>query len=959
MNATKHEVGSLVRARGRDWVVQPESYQIDDLIVLQPLDGSLHTSIAVDAALEDVVSSSFSLPKAQNADGADVKNNIGSLEQAVLLRDAVKLSFRNAAGPFRCLSRIGVEPRPYQLVPLMMALRQETVRLLISDDVGIGKTVESLLIARELHDRGEISGFTVLCPPHLAEQWRDALQEQFGYSEVTLVLSSTAKRLEKELSDGDDSIFKQHPITVVSMDFIKQPNRRDSFIRTCPQLVIVDEAHGAAKREGTNRNAQKRHELLQELASNDEQHLILVTATPHSGHQDAFASLVSLLDPQFYDIAINEHPSENDKRKLAKHIVQRRRPDIRRDFNDMGATFPDRVESTREYSVNKEQKQLIDDIVDWGLGRISAVDGDKRKQRVRTWSMLGLLRAIASSPNAALAGLKTRAESLENEEEISKKHASLDIRVFDRSTEQGIIDEVAGADELLDGTSTEIVNDFITRFSQVDPAKDEKVIALKQGLQNMLKDGFNPIVFCRFVPTVDMLVTILQNDKKFKNIHIEGLTGRLNPDERIRRIEQLTPLGDVQKIMIATDCLAEGINLQDNFNAVIHYDLSWSPTTHEQREGRVDRFGQNSPEVRALSLVGLNNRIDAYVARIIIEKQRTIRASLGISVPAPDAAKAISQAITDGWLGQKPETTRQVRLFEFLDSEDAQRNMEEEWSNSAKNESKRRSRFSQATIDVTEVQQEVMSIREALGKPKDVHRFLVKALQANNIQPSINPDDLTLEFSTQSAPRQLFDSVQMNDEEKLAVVDDLSPVPPGWKRIVRTSKVVEQMANHVMGQTLDPKSNGRGRRLSVTRTNDVKERVFILLARGRFSLNQTYRSKQTSLLVESLVVLGFKGQIDRPQFLTEDEINDLWSVQPSGNVPGGQAEMILNQLIPKFKEPQFTSKIQEIMLAEGEQIRDAHQRVRSIVNKKLELEILPHHPIDLISLNVLLPGGGN
>ena len=193
--------------------------------------------------------------------------------------------------------------------------------------------------------------------------------------------------------------------------------------------------------------------------------------------------------------------------------------------------------------------------------------------------------------------------------------------------------------------------------------------------------------------------------------------------------------------------------------------------------------------------------------------------------------------------------------------------------------------------------------------------------------------------------------------KKLAVVDDLSPVPPGWKRIVRTSKIVEQMANHIMGQTLDPKSNGRGRRLSVTRTNDVDERVFILLARGRFSLNQTYRSKQTSLLVESLVVLGFKGQPDRPQFLTEDEINNLWTVNPSGNVPGGQAEMILNQLIPKFNESLFTSKLEEIMSNEGENIREAHLRVRSIVNKNLQLEILPHHPIDLISLNVLLPGG--
>ena len=94
-----------------------------------------------------------------------------------------------------------------------------------------------------------------------------------------------------------------------------------------------------------------------------------------------------------------------------------------------------------------------------------------------------------------------------------------------------------------------------------------------------------------------MLVTILQNDKKFKNIHIEGLTGRLNPDERVRRIEQLTTLGDHFKNPCSDRLLAEGINCK-TILIVIHYDLSWSPTTHEQREGRVDRFGQTSPEVR-------------------------------------------------------------------------------------------------------------------------------------------------------------------------------------------------------------------------------------------------------------------------------------------------------------------------------------------------------------------------
>ena len=957
MNNSKHDVGSLVRVRGRDWVVQPESYQIEDLLFLQPLDGSLHTTIAVDTALEKVISSTFSLPAAQNSDSGGSRNNIGSLEQAVLLRDAVKLSFRNAAGPFRCLSRIGVEPRPYQLVPLMMALRQETVRLLIADDVGIGKTVESLLIARELHDRGEISGFTVLCPPHLAEQWKDALEEQFGYNDVTLVLASTANRLEKELTDGDDSIFKQHPITVVSMDFIKQPNRRDAFLRTCPELVIVDEAHGATKREGTNKNAQKRHELLLELASKEHQHMILVTATPHSGHQDAFASLVGLLDSSFHAIAMNEHPSENDKRKLAKHIVQRRRPDIRREFNDMGATFPERTEKTSEYYVGKEQRQLIDDVVEWGLGRITAAEGDKRKKRVRTWSMLGLLRAIASSPDAALAGLKTRAESIEEDESLNRRNESLDIRVFDRSTERGIIDEVAGADDLLDDSTNTQVYDFIERFSKIDSSKIEKVLQLKKGLKSMMSDGFNPIVFCRFVPTVDMLVSILQEDRAFKGVHIEGITGRLNPEERVRRIESLAPLSDTPKILIATDCLAEGINLQDYFNAVIHYDLSWSPTTHEQREGRVDRFGQTSPEVRALSLVGLNNRIDGYVAKIIIEKQRTIRASLGISVPAPDASKAISQAITDGWLGQAPDRFRQIKLFEFLPEEDAQKHMDEEWTNAAERESKRRSRFSQSTIDVTEVQEEVENIRKALGRPQDVYRFLEKALQANNIRPATNSDNLTLEFSTASAPRELFDAVQLNEEERIAVVDDLSPVPQGWKRIVRTSKVVEQMANHIMGQTLDPKSDGRGRRLSVTKTNDVSERHFLLLARGRFSLNQTYRSKKTSLLVESLVVLGFKGQPEAPIFLTDDKIQKLWNVTPSGNVAGGQAELILNQQIPKFSEQVFKQRLEQIMDEEGGRILEAHQRVRSIVSGKQELEIVPHLPIDLISLNVLLPGG--
>ena len=140
-----YAVGSLVRARGREWVVLPDSS--DEMLVLRPLGGTDDEIAGVYTALELVESAQFDLP-----DPAQV----GDYRSARLLRDAIKLGFRSSAGPFRSFARINVEPRPYQLVPLLMALKLDPVRLLIADDVGIGKTVEALLVARELLDRGEI-----------------------------------------------------------------------------------------------------------------------------------------------------------------------------------------------------------------------------------------------------------------------------------------------------------------------------------------------------------------------------------------------------------------------------------------------------------------------------------------------------------------------------------------------------------------------------------------------------------------------------------------------------------------------------------------------------------------------------------------------------------------------------------------------------------------------------------
>src|SRR5215470_5624049 len=213
-------LGSLIRARGREWIVMAGSDA--ECVRLRPVSGSEEDSTLVYLPLEaePVTEARFPAPTAAER---------GDQGSALLLRDTLLLSLRRGAGPFRSIGQIAVEPRAYQLVPLLMALKQDPVRLLIADDVGIGKTIEAALIARELLDRGDIERLTVLCPPQLAEQWqRRELAEKF-HIEAELVLSSTIQRLERDLP-RDVSVFDRHRFTVVSTDLIKTTRRAEDFI---------------------------------------------------------------------------------------------------------------------------------------------------------------------------------------------------------------------------------------------------------------------------------------------------------------------------------------------------------------------------------------------------------------------------------------------------------------------------------------------------------------------------------------------------------------------------------------------------------------------------------------------------------------------------------------------------------------------------------------------------------
>ena len=393
--------GTLVTARGREWVVLPDSEA--DLLILRPLGGGTDDTAAVLPALESVEPASFPPP---------TTDDLGDAASADLLRTALRIGFRSSAGPFRSVANLAVEPRAYQYVPLLLALRQDPVRILIADDVGIGKTIEAGLIAAEVLAQGDADGLAVLCSPALAEQWQRELREKFGI-DAELVLPSTVTKLSRGLM-MNESLFDRYRYTVISTDFIKSHTRRHEFLNHCPDLVIVDEAHGAvADGAGGGSHARtQRYDLLRAVAADEERHLILVTATPHSGKEPGFRNLVGLLDPELASVDFDDVKS---REQLARHFVQRRRADIRH-YLDEDTAFPsDRETKEAPYALSAPYSAFFDKVLAYAREQVTdtSTGAPIVHQRVRWWSALALLRTIASSPRAAAATLRTRAASAE------------------------------------------------------------------------------------------------------------------------------------------------------------------------------------------------------------------------------------------------------------------------------------------------------------------------------------------------------------------------------------------------------------------------------------------------------------------------------------------------------------------------------------------------------------------
>lgn len=943
---TTFSPGNIVSARGRQWIVLPESD--GDVLMVRPMGGLDDEIVGICTELEKVRSANFSLPD---------PNKPGDFNSCRLLRDAARLSTRAAAGPFRSLGKVAVEPRPYQLVPLLMALKLDTVRMLIADDVGIGKTIEAALIAKELLERGEVTRMAVLCPPQLAEQWQRELQQKFHIT-AELVLSSTVKRLERGLRPGE-SIFERHPFVIVSTDYIKSVRHREDFIRECPELVIVDEAHTCTLSGGVGRSKQARFELIKRVSADPQRHLILVTATPHSGDEDAFRSLLSLLDERFADLP---NDMEADSRsairaELARHLVQRLRGNVIEQDKELNVTtnFPDREDAEESYRLSKEYRSLFERVLDFVNEMVKDETGTKRSRRVRWWSALALLRAMASSPAAAAATLRKRAETADTGEDDS------DLADIEEIGRQTILDESEDdSAEMFDGTpGSDIFGEespaaarlkrLACEAEQLYGAPDAKLQKVVSITKSLISQGKNPILFCRFIDTADYVASQLR--ESLTGVEVASVTGTLPPKEREDRIKELAE--NPKRVLVCTDCLSEGVNLQTYFDAVIHYDLSWNPTRHDQREGRVDRFGQSSENVRVVTLFGVDNKIDGVVLEVLLKKHKAIKSDLGIAVAVPGGSEDVIKALFEGMELRGGTGYREQLLFPEM--EERKLDLHAQWDNARDREKRSRSRFAQLSIKTDELRRELDAVRRAIGAGPTVERFMRDVLHLAGV-PVTNKAGAVLQVPIDTGTNRSLKHAIGCEKPFLGRFD--LPVDKGVEYLSRTHPIVEGLASWVLDMALDDVQAAEerviARRCGVALTDAVTQATTLLLTRFRYHLNVVRRSGgDEPLLAEEVVTLGFTGTAISPVWLDEAAVRKLLDSSPSGNLPDSLIEQQLKTLLQNEKA--LRSAIDGFATERAAQLEEAHRRVRQSAKMKGRVATEPVFPVDFLGCFILLP----
>src|SRR5262249_1076149 len=304
--------------------------------------------------------------------------------------------------------------------------------------------------------------------------------------------------------------------------------------------------------------------------------------------------------------------------------------------------------------------------------------------------------------------------------------------VYDPTDQEGALDIEPGqvVEQGSPRSDRDRVNRFAARAAELRGNADAKLLRLVPLLDELLRDGFNPIVYCRYIATANYVAEEL--GKRLKgasaDLRVVAVTGERSEEEREALIAELER--SPRRLLVATDCLSEGINLQQAFDAVLHYDLPWNPNRLEQREGRVDRYGQPARRVRTVLLYGQDNPMDEAVMKGLLRQAVSIHRSLGISVPLPiDSGTVVETLIASLF----QPTTRQTSMFDLMDeqaiapmleADERVQAVERAWDRAVEREKESRTRFAQRRIKPEEVARELEESDAVLGDAAAVRHFV-------------------------------------------------------------------------------------------------------------------------------------------------------------------------------------------------------------------------------------------
>ena len=606
--------GALFRARGRDYRLERK-------------EGELLFARTVDSEEEAI----FYLP----LEGSTLKlttlgyppESPGDPALHDLLLRALALSALHADAPFLALQRSRVVPANYQLVPLLMALRQPRVRLLIADDVGLGKTIEAGLITKELLVRGKARRVLVLAPAHLLAQWQEALR-RFFHLDFVVLSGSNLKRLARTLPPGANP-WSMHDLVIASLDYAKQDGVRPQVLFQDWDLVLVDEAHMAARPPTEKGSQMERFRLVRELAKRVP-HLLLATATPHNGYSESFYSLLEHLDLAGLGLFKN---GTLDREAAKKHVVQRRRRDVEDWFRREGkrSPFPEREAKEVAVEPSRTEVELFEAVRRY---QAEVFDPDPAKvPQLGRWLALHLMRRATSSAKALEISLMRRKAALEtllagSSQPTQEEAAAL----FDTAPERLLPEEAEVSLELslADQARVQAEKAYLEVLLQhlKRSRRDSKLEALLELLKDPLRLGQGRVlVFTRYK---DTLAYLLERLGQALPQPVFGVHGEMS--EREREEVLLAFAQKQQAVLVATDVFSEGLNLQHYAARLVHYDLPWNPNRLEQRNGRIDRFGQPEPKVHIRTLY-YQRSFDVAVFKLLLQKAERIRQELGV-VPA-------------------------------------------------------------------------------------------------------------------------------------------------------------------------------------------------------------------------------------------------------------------------------------------------------------------------------------